>query len=203
MEEELYSQQTHRQMSRLEVYPFQSAKDKTMHETAQLSCCCKTVSHYCKSVKAISHIITFTHLTHTHSVIHTIYNHMRFHHVQISNWKRVLHTQWPIKSPGLLHQKAAKTSGNLWIFWLVWTNLNNVRFIYPLRTVQTYMTSSCNNMINCSIWCLKTLFVTATDGSSSELPNWLQHLHRKAFCCSSAIKCYIYYQNTWNLEMHY
>ena len=100
------------------MYSFQSAKDKTMHEAAQVAVA-KTMSYYCKCVKATSHIlvITFTRLTHTHSIqsfthnctlhttvthvitalkqgrecqasfVHTIRVYMRLHHVKIQQLK--------------------------------------------------------------------------------------------------------------------
>ena len=98
-----------------EVYSFQSAKDKTMPEAAQVADA-KTMSYYCKCVKATSHIlvVTFTcihsiqsfhrmyiaHFNHSSqdysietgesqaSVIHTIGVHMRLHHVQIQQLKK-------------------------------------------------------------------------------------------------------------------
>ena len=67
------------------MYLFQSAKDKTMHEAAQVAVA-TSMSFYFKCVKAISHIlvVTFTRLTRTHSIqsfthnctLHTSITHM-------------------------------------------------------------------------------------------------------------------------------
>ena len=77
---------------------------------------------------------------------------------------------------------------------------------WPAFCFDTWLHHATTWLIAVCMWCLdirKRLFVTATDGSDSELPNWLQHLQRKAFFCSTAINLLAKHVKSWSaLSMH-
>ena len=197
-----------------EVYLFQSAKDKTMHEAAQVAVA-TSMSFYCKCVKAISHIlvVTFTRWTRTHSiqsfthnaqhtsithvitalkqgrecqasVIHTIRVHMRLHHVQIQQLKEYYIHIGQLRAQGSC---ISYKTGQYTMYW-------------PAFCFDTWLHHASTWVIAVRMWCIdirKRLFVTATDGSDSELPNWLQHLQRKAFFCSNALNLLAKHVKSW------